>query len=536
MNDINPDIKENPAGMDGENAQDENSGRSVIREGEDALSDTLAEDVSGGEPVSDDVLSDDVAEADIPPESVPDDDGDETAIPSGDPGDPESQEAQETSEGPDVTEAPETDDHADANEPGVSAEPETKDEPEAKTPKAAPLKPKKTVKTEKPKQAKKPKKKKSFGSGAILLMLLTAAVFVVICGWLSLRLNINGSDDAVEKPEYGVLGSYYQALTPSEKRLYSELAFCADRCVSMSEILPFGVTSLEFDNALRALLRDETEMFHIDAQGCAADTSEDKSVLTLAYKYDSSAASRMREELHAAAETMAAEIRETGGSDGFDTVLAAHDRLVSSIVKTYEGDNISNAYGALVEGKADAEGYAFAVREVLTLLDIPSAVIYGSCGGEKHVWNVVNIGDEWYHLDCWYDDADSELEPGLPMHAFFMVDDSVIADREIDTGISVPECGGAFDYYRRYGYLCGEGDSLGGVLNTAVNNADHDGERFIELLVPAEITEAEIIDLAVGLIKDHNATRTASMTPAPYPEARIYPTGRAGAYTIELYY
>ena len=89
MNDINPDIKENPAGMDGENAQDENSGRSVIREGEDALSDTLAEDVSGGEPVSDDVLSDDVAEADIPPESVPDDDGDDTAITSGDPGDPE---------------------------------------------------------------------------------------------------------------------------------------------------------------------------------------------------------------------------------------------------------------------------------------------------------------------------------------------------------------------------------------------------------------------------------------------------------------
>ena len=195
-----------------------------------------------------------------------------------------------------------------------------------------------------------------------------------------------------------------------------------------------------------------------------------------------------------------------------------------------------NAYGALVEGKANAEGYAYAVREVLTVLGMPSAVVYGSVGGEDHVWNIVSVGDEWYHLDCWFDDADSELEPDMPMHAWFMVSDEVVADRSVDTGITLPECGGEFDYYRRYAYSCGDADSLGGVLNTAINNADHDGERFFELLAPPEITREEILDLTIDLIKDHNATRTASMTPAPYPEARIYPTGRAGAYTIELYY
>ena len=536
MNDINPDKQENNEALD--TAQVTADSDAQASDSPEDQAGSAADDNAGvgsiavgGDPVTaEDTASDTGAAAS--------DNGSDPAFETeeGSEGLPEEGKEGEDAAGS-AAEEPEkpadTEDKAAADAPEDAGDKDKTEKPEKND---------KTDKKNKPKRSAKATKtvkpvKKSFGPGAVLLMILTAVVFVVFCGWLSMKFNINGRADEEEKPVYGVLGSYYGALTAPEKRLYSELAFCADNSDTMSEILPFGVTSLEFDHALTALTRDEADMFHIKVSGCAADTSADKSVLTLAFRYDAATAGRMRSELRETAGKLADEIAPAEGGDAYDTILALHDKLISLCVKyDGEGDNVSNAYGALVEGKANAEGYAYAVREVLTVLGIPSAVVYGSVGGEDHVWNIVSVGDEWYHLDCWFDDADSELEPDMPMHAWFMVSDEVVADRAVDTGITLPECGGEFDYYRRYAYSCGDADSLGGVLNTAINNADHDGERFFELLAPPEITREEILDLTIDLIKDHNATRTASMTPAPYPEARIYPTGRAGAYTIELYY
>ena len=117
-----------------------------------------------------------------------------------------------------------------------------------------------------------------------------------------------------------------------------------------------------------------------------------------------------------------------------------------------------------------------------------------------------------------------------------MIGDDSLGSRIADTGIALPECGGSFDYYKKYGYTCDSADTLSGILNTAVNEADHDGKKYIELKAPADITEEELLDMTVKIIKDHNGSRTASMTPAPYAEARIYDSGMPGVYTIQLYY
>ena len=387
--------------------------------------------------------------------------------------------------------------------------------------------------------AAKPEKN-SFSSGALLLMAVAAAAFVFVCGWLSLKLNINGKEEGEAKPTYGALGLYYDSLSQNGKKLYNEIAYCADSADTMSEILPLGVHEGELTEVLTAICRDECDMFYIDVPACYADTSGEKSVITLSYRYDSPTIGRMRDALAQAADAMADEIRSSAaGEDDISVILALHDTLIQKTAKAaadYDDPNKSNAYGALVGGSADAEGYAYAVRELLKRFGIESAVIYGSASGAPHVWNIVRTGDEWYHLDCYYDDPDAEPDPSIPFHAWFMTSDETVSDRTVDTGITIPECGGSYDYFRKSGYLCEDAENLSGILNTAINEADHDGKKYFELKAPTTVTEEDLLGSIIEIIKEHNVSRTASMTPAPYAEARIYDSGMPGVYTVQLYY
>lgn len=74
----------------------------------------------------------------------------------------------------------------------------------------------------------------------------------------------------------------------------------------------------------------------------------------------------------------------------------------------------SSAYGALVLGKADSEGYARALKLILDQMGIENILVFGTCFDDdfnlyKSVWNVVKVDQEYYNLDCFSDDNDSKL-------------------------------------------------------------------------------------------------------------------------------
>ena len=63
-----------------------------------------------------------------------------------------------------------------------------------------------------------------------------------------------------------------------------------------------------------------------------------------------------------------------------------------------------SAYGCLVKGKAVCEGYSLAFNAIMLELGIPTKRMSG--GG--HAWNMVKIGNRWYHVDVtWNDTSDS---------------------------------------------------------------------------------------------------------------------------------
>lgn len=60
------------------------------------------------------------------------------------------------------------------------------------------------------------------------------------------------------------------------------------------------------------------------------------------------------------------------------------------------------AYGTLIEGSDDAEGLAMAYKTLCDELGIYCCVVRGQLSGENlssHAWNIIGIGDEYYHVD-----------------------------------------------------------------------------------------------------------------------------------------
>lgn len=86
------------------------------------------------------------------------------------------------------------------------------------------------------------------------------------------------------------------------------------------------------------------------------------------------------------------------------------------------------AYGALVEGKAVCEGYARAVQLLLSYAGMQSALVRGVSDNQRHMWNLVQVEGDWYHLDATWNDSRDQGE----YFYFNLSDKQISADHQMD--------------------------------------------------------------------------------------------------------
>lgn len=130
--------------------------------------------------------------------------------------------------------------------------------------------------------------------------------------------------------------------------------------------------------------------------------------------------------------------------DGMDVSLSDLQRelfLYRAILERCVYDDTSpdwesyTLYGALVDGSAVCEGYARAVQQLFRLAGIPCRVVSGTAEGELHMWNLVEIGGEWYHLDATWGDS----SPLSTYFYFNLTDEAIRWDHTISTE-GLPPC------------------------------------------------------------------------------------------------
>lgn len=118
------------------------------------------------------------------------------------------------------------------------------------------------------------------------------------------------------------------------------------------------------------------------------------------------------------------------GLSEYEREKLAHDKLLTvctyaeNVNSSADDPNAFTMYGALVDKKAVCEGYTKSMQYLLKLLGIKTITVNGYSKNELHQWCIVNIDDNWYHLDPTWDDRDDE--GGEIIYTYFNVTDAYI--------------------------------------------------------------------------------------------------------------
>ncbi len=116
-----------------------------------------------------------------------------------------------------------------------------------------------------------------------------------------------------------------------------------------------------------------------------------------------------------------------------DQIKAVHDYIIDN--SKYDSNRTDNgvveyksdlAYGPLIEGYGICGGYSDAMELFLEDMNIKSYKI----SSESHVWNAVNLYDNWYHLDLTWDDPVTNTGIDLIEDKYFMISTSTLLDQE----------------------------------------------------------------------------------------------------------
>ncbi len=193
-----------------------------------------------------------------------------------------------------------------------------------------------------------------------------------------------------------------EQLTDREYTVYLDLVEgITDRETPIT--LSIKATRDELANAYAALLITSAgNMLYMPREYTYNYNTETGRVIDVEIKYTVSA--EQAEEMNIAVRTVADEILKGISADMSQTDIVAyfHDTIITSCEYS-ETANSDNVYGCLVEGKAVCEGYSRAMQYLCTLVGVKCIIVTG-VAEEDHMWNMVEIDGQWYHIDLTWDD------------------------------------------------------------------------------------------------------------------------------------
>lgn len=229
---------------------------------------------------------------------------------------------------------------------------------------------------------------------------------------------------------------YYTYLTDTQKQIYRYMKTAAqEMTVGLFSIGAVKNSEDRFTDitvAFRALSADNPQIFWLPSSYLLSPDGS-----SVAFSYSEKGAdytktpqqkSQAEIQLTTTVNNLAAQANQL--SSRFEKEVFFHDWLCENVVYKDDGtDDAYTAYGALINGAAVCEGYSRAMQLLCDSVGIPCTVVYGSSRGVGHMWNIVNPGDGWCHLDVTWDDDEKY---NITRHAYFnLTDTQILSDHDI---------------------------------------------------------------------------------------------------------
>ena len=114
------------------------------------------------------------------------------------------------------------------------------------------------------------------------------------------------------------------------------------------------------------------------------------------------------------------------GMSQWQIALSIHDYLIANSAYD-ESLVLGEGYDLMVNGTSVCNGYAEAYMDLMNRCGIPTIMV--SSTPMNHCWNLVCIGDQWYHVDVTWNDPTSNVH-GRVEHTYFLLTDEEIRSGE----------------------------------------------------------------------------------------------------------
>lgn len=213
----------------------------------------------------------------------------------------------------------------------------------------------------------------------------------------------------------------YTSLTETQKYVYDVITAA---CLEQEDKVSFDISDkVTFDDlfiAYQTLYLDEVRLFYIDTlMEYVPDNSTGYILeMKLKYIYSKDKIDKMQQELDEKTDEILSGI--TSDMSDYQIVQYIHDQLIRRCTYTLSGSEITSPYGAIVNGKAQCQGYSRAFSYLCNLCGIETDIVLG-VANEEHMWNMVKLNGKWYHIDLTWDDPDKTEYPDSVRYDYFCV-------------------------------------------------------------------------------------------------------------------
>lgn len=169
------------------------------------------------------------------------------------------------------------------------------------------------------------------------------------------------------------------------------------------DISSYDLSYEEFEDIYGSVVLNEPSLFYVSTVSAYMEYETKDHVLSFSpvYRYSQSRVKSMQKQIDDYTDRLMSGVQDEWSD--VEKVLYVHDYIAANSVY-YEGDNSfkgRNIYDVFVRGTAVCVGYALGFQYIMDMMDIPCICITS----DTHIWNMVEIGSNWYHLDVTWDDT-----------------------------------------------------------------------------------------------------------------------------------
>jgi len=272
----------------------------------------------------------------------------------------------------------------------------------------------------------------------------------------------------------GMINSYYSdGFSEEEKELYDRIQNVLG---SLEDKTPLEKDASVYEKILRTIRVENLAYPHVKRYWTEYDGGTFD--VAVSYRMTADEISSMNMAAEKAAKKIIAQL--TPEMDDYEKLKFFHDYLILNCETNTEYAFADTVYGALVEKKALCEGYSKAFAYLCNLAGIENTIVTGETY-VPHMWNMVKIGGNWYHVDVTWDKPDDQLHEAFPdviLYQYFMVTDAVMRNTHIIDGsayIPPQAFGTAENYFAREGADVSDKDELLTVAENAIMSAVQSG-------------------------------------------------------------